>query len=318
MRWGAFATAFLVVVALAGPLGAQTTDRDRADALFRAGRTAAQAGDYATACAKFTESQRLDPSTGTLLNLGDCAEQQGQWVAARNYFEDAVAQLGAGDPRVKPAKERLAALDARLPRLAIALAPDAPPGTTVRRDGRVVPDAELDAPMPLDPGEHVITVVVPGRPEEQRHVVLREAQSERVVVGAKEAPSTTPSNAVTPLPQAAPAEERSSARTAGWIVGGVGVAGFVMAGVSGVVLINEKSTADNGCHNKMDCSPDALSAIASNKSWLVVNAVAWVIGVAGVASGAYLILSHREPRPTARVGVAVGPNGAVANATVEF
>src|SRR5688572_21714651 len=36
-----------------------------AEALFRQGRAAADEGDFQTACAKFAESQRLDPSAGT-------------------------------------------------------------------------------------------------------------------------------------------------------------------------------------------------------------------------------------------------------------
>ncbi|MFO0567610.1 MAG: hypothetical protein U0263_18270 [Polyangiaceae bacterium] len=56
---------------------AQGRDATAAEALFNAGRDAVKAGDYPTACAKFRESNRLDPAPGTVLNLADCEEHLG-------------------------------------------------------------------------------------------------------------------------------------------------------------------------------------------------------------------------------------------------
>ena len=57
----------------AGDARAQPADPSAAaESLFREGRREAVAGHHAEACDKFRASERLDPSTGTLLNLGDC------------------------------------------------------------------------------------------------------------------------------------------------------------------------------------------------------------------------------------------------------
>ena len=56
---------------------AQAHDRAAGEALFQEGRRLMKTHDFAPACSKFEESLRLDPATGTLLNLADCEEQLG-------------------------------------------------------------------------------------------------------------------------------------------------------------------------------------------------------------------------------------------------
>ncbi len=295
---------------------AEPTNREKADALFKDGRTASQAGDYATACAKFADSQALDPSIGTQLNLGDCSEHLGKFVVARAYFRDAIIKLDPSDARVMQARERLKVLEPRMPKLTVTLASSAPAGTVVKCDGRALAEAELGVPVPTDPGEHSCVAVAAGRAESPQTITLKEAgQGTLEVAPGDPLPGPGPGARPTPTILAG----GNSKRTIGLIVGGVGVAGLALAGVSGLVLLGEKSAVDSGCQGKTNCNADAQSAISANKTWLPVNTVAWIVGIAGVGVGAFLVLtSGKDGAPAARVGATLLPGGGGASAQVTF
>jgi hypothetical protein len=312
---------FLVVAA---PAAAQSANpRAEAEALFREGRRAAGAGDFAAACARFAESQRLDPSTGTLLNLGDCEEHRGHLSAARNYFQTALTQLGASDPRSPRARERLTAIEARMPRLAIVLPPSAPTGTAVVRDGVPVPSATLGDETPVDPGEHVIVTSAPGHLDRSQTVVLLEGQGRRVVAETGAATEREPADAEPrPLAPEAPspiaAHGASGRRTGGWIAGGAGLAGLALAAVSGAVLLDEKGTVSRHCPRPDACDGEGAAAASANKVWLPVNAAAWIVGAAGVGAGAFLILTSGPDAPRTAIAVAPCEGGARLEARTAF
>ena len=312
----------LAVAVSSSPARADEASRARADALFREGRAAAQAGDHATACAKFAESQRVEASTGTVFNLGDCSEHLGKWVAARAYFRDAIVQLDPGDRRAAPAKERLRALEGRMPRLTVSIDGGAG-GGTVRCDGAVLAQGEVGQPRLVDPGEHRCVFSTPGHADAARTVTVREGGAEQIAIGAG------------PLVEAAPRVDAPARRappppsgppTLGLVAGGIGLAGLAVATVSGLVLLNEKSRADAGCHDKIDCNDDARRAIDANKTWVTVNTAAWIVGAAGIGVGAYAFLTRPSAakasgsvparRPVAILAAAPLPGGAGASATV--
>jgi hypothetical protein len=304
---------------------AQAPDaRAQAEQLFREGRQAATAGDYVRACEKFAESQRLDPSTGTLLNLGNCEEHQGHLSSARNYYRTALARLDASDSRVAPASRRLALVEERMSRLTITVPTPVPLGITIRCDGTPVPAAEFGVPSPLDPGEHVVLVSAPGHKDRREVVLLAEKESREMVAAPGAPEDVAPGGPLPPvIPAASAPVERSlssfSVRTVGWIVGGVGIAGLGLAAASGIVLLDDKKTLNAECMGKVCSGSGWLDAVNSGKTWLPINTAAWVVGIAGLGVGAYLVLANSGgARPPATAGLAAVPGGFLACAHANF
>ena len=92
--------ALIVALASARTSLAQTSAADKAaaQALFDEGKRLMDAGQFAQACPKFADSEKLDPGVGTLLNLGVCYEKNGQTASAwATYKEAASAAANAGE-----------------------------------------------------------------------------------------------------------------------------------------------------------------------------------------------------------------------------
>lgn len=136
-----------------------------AEALFREGKALYAAKRYAEACPKLAESHRLDPGTGTLLLLASCHEAEGKTATAWSEFTEAAGrakQEGRAD-RETAARDRAAALLAKLARFTLRVAPPAAAGLEVKLDGAAMGAPTWGSALPIDPGEHEVTASAPGK-----------------------------------------------------------------------------------------------------------------------------------------------------------
>ncbi len=183
-------------------------DSAAAQALFDQAKQLLTDGHAAEACPKFEESQRLDPRSGTLINLASCYEQTGRLASAwTKYIEAATAAKAAGNSdRETGAREHAAALAPRLSKITITVAPalKSVAGIEITRDGVVVREPEWDLALPCDTGEHEITAIAPGHsPFKTKVTVAGEGQTttvsvpELTAVAARD-PSTTMTSASYP------------------------------------------------------------------------------------------------------------------------
>jgi hypothetical protein len=284
---------------------------DEAEALYRDGKKAAQAKDWPTACAKFKASVEREPAPGTWLNLGDCEEHRGRLREARASFESSVRMFKAGDERGNYARQRLAAIERKIPKLTAKLGAGSPADARIDLDG--APLSSKD-PVALEPGEHVLVVHASGRSDVESRITLAESENRTVVlnVGTRttvDAPAklTTP----TPTPPAPPPREGSGLRTTGWVVLGVGAAGVATGLFAGLMTMNAKSDADANCPEGVGCNEEGRTAQSSGKTWSAISTTAVIAGGAAAALGITFVILGSSSKTT----VGINPTGVTYNTT---
>jgi hypothetical protein len=161
------AAALILVASLAPRLAsAQPVPRDpvTAEALFVEGKRLMQAKDYAAACPKLAESQRLDPSGGTIFALALCYEGGGKTATAWATFNEALSEARRDQrpDREAGALEHVKALEQRLTRVKVDV-PHPVPGLEVTRNGAPVGQVLWGTAIPLDPGRYTFEAHAPGK-----------------------------------------------------------------------------------------------------------------------------------------------------------
>jgi hypothetical protein len=154
MRWALVVAAWLAATRVA----AASPASDRA---FREGKDLLKAGKLAEACEAFAESAKLEPRVGTLLNLADCRERQGQTATAWSLFREAKALAAQSkDKREREATARAAALEPKLAYLTLKIEHRVD-GLAIKRNGVAVDASLWDQPVPLDPGSYALEAAAP-------------------------------------------------------------------------------------------------------------------------------------------------------------
>lgn len=294
------------IIAAARPSGAQSADPATAQALFAKARAELERGNLEAACTLFDESYRLEHAVGTLLNSAHCNEQRGRLATALSLYRKALELLEAKDPRKDFARNRIQALDARIPRLTLMLRSDAPRGTKVARDGIALGPPSMGVALPVDPGKHVIRVEAPGHAARSYEVTLEEAGATSLEVAPGRAAESARA-----VDTGAAGDSGSARRSAGYVAGSVGVVGLAFGITTGLLREGKQSTIDAHCDASKRCDQEGLDAVDSARSLWTMSMIGWGVGLAGVSAGAYLLLSSDsdEPESTA-IAPAPFPHGA--------
>ena len=311
------------MVLFAMPARAQSA---AAQALFEEGRRLMNDGDYARACPKLKESYAIDPALGALLNLATCYERAGKTASAWAAFKDAVGLATTADDsaRADLARRHIEALEPRLTRLQITLAPDAEvAGLRVTHDGTELSLASVGTPLPVDPGRSEIVAEAPGRRRWSTTVEATEdAKTYEIVIPmlAERGPPSSPSPPVAPFAEPdraapAPAASRSGGVTglelAGWVVGGVGVASGIVGGVFGGLAIAKGQDIADRCTLGPDAnqcpSTDLTDDNDTARTQATVSTVMLIGGGALVAGGLLMVLLAPDAGEEPASGVRIRP-----------
>ncbi len=277
-----------------------------AQTLFDQAMDLRKKGSHEEACAKLTESQRLDPAPGTKFYLAECLEQIGKLASAWTLYTEVADEMATTNQKKREAfaRERSAALAPRLSRVAIVV-PDAvrTPDLLVRRGSVLVGEAQWGVAVPVDPGTLTIEATAPDRAPFSKTVDVREPGQTLTVVlppwrpptpGPTATPTTTatatPTGPTSVTPTASPSFP--PLRTAGLVLGGLGVAGLAVGAALGGLALAKKDESNAGpCDAARDvCSPEGLALRSDAITVATGSTVAFVVSGVVLAAGATLVV----------------------------
>ena len=330
--------ALFCLVALAPSAYAQSP---AAESLFREGRALIKQGKLQDGCDKLEASELIEPSVGTLLNIGDCRERLGKLATAWAAFRkaEAMAKQSGKDPkREQEARKRAQRLEPQLPTLTIAVAKPMP-GLVIKRNGEKIDTAVLGTDVPVDPGNYRITAEAPGYKPWSLDIslVIRGKRQITIPTLDREAPppvAVAPSNRtidIAPAPRAEPpvqvvyrpvpvrhtGSSWTTSREAAIGVGAVGALAFGVGAYYGLHANDLESRANKVCPGTTCGDPVGLSLNHDAQDSATRANVAFVLGGAAVATATVLWIvgapdARHEIRP------AIGPDGVGATFSGRF
>lgn len=322
----AAASTVAVVLACGGPAHADA----QAEEYFQQGKAAMARHEYAKACSLFEASKSLEDTLGTLLNLADCHQQAGKIATAWSEFTEAEQRARSLKPpreeRAVFAHDRAEALKKMLPRIKLNVpAAVRVEGFAITIDGKPVPAEAWDVGVPVDPGKRKISATAPGKVPWSTEMSVDPVEGESLlfpvdVAALKDAPKVvaqpkTGSTDATEIEAVATARAR---RTAGYVLGGIGVAGLAVGGIMGGLGFAAIDDERNAC-KRSACYIDATGTksrgyqtaeSAKNNATTDINvaSIAGGVGLAALGVGIYLIVtSSPKVAPKTAIAPAIGP-----------
>jgi hypothetical protein len=299
--------ALLALASSASANPPSAADKAASDSLFKEAKSLMAEGHVNDACPKLEESQRLDPTPGTLLNLGDCYERSTptRTASAWGAFRQAEAmsrQRGDADRQAEAAR-RAEPIEPVLSKVILSVAPGGKlPELEVKWDGSAIGVGRIGSAFPVDSGEHTIEAAAPDHKSWTGKVVVKvnggttKVEIPALALGA--------SNAV-PGTMGPDVPFWSTQRTVGAGAGVVGLAGLVVGSIFGVKAIGKKSDADAACSpaDPTRCSAPGAALRLEEKSAGTISTISFIAG--GVVFAGGVVLFATAPRSHAKAGEGV-------------
>jgi len=99
------------------------------------------------------------------------------------------------------------------------------------------------------------------------------------------------------------AEGGPAKRILGWTGVGVGSAGLVLSGVTGIVALKKHATLESQCHP--GCPVSATDDLSTFRTARTISYASFIVGAASLGVGGYLLLSGSNNTPS--IGATIGP-----------
>jgi hypothetical protein len=304
-----------VAAFLVGPLGGSAALAQGKDGLgrarerFREGLALEAGGNYARALQVFKEVAEIKSTPAVRFHIAQCEEKTGDYIQALGSYRLALLEAQSKKVKdvVKEATAAIAALEPKIPALTIRRGEGATVAT-VTLDERALGATEIGTSMPVNPGPHVIEASASGKQPFKSELNLADGEKETIEVilrPEESAPRSTTSEESTTPP---PSTSSSPLRTAGFVVGALGIVG-VGVGATFVGLrqstLSELETKCGADHKT--CPPDAQTLIDRGELESTVATATLIGGGATLALGIVLVLVAPNSAPSAASSIGIAP-----------
>lgn len=266
-----------------------------AQKLYDDGVALMDAKNFAEACPKLEQVTKLVPNgIGGHEALGDCYVGQKRFASAWGQYVqlEALAKAAGRGQTVMRAHIEAQKLKPKLAMVKITV-PDAlrqVAGLSVTLNGLAHEQRSLGTPIPLDAGKHEIEATAPGYITEKRTVTLAEGKTATVELSMVR-------------------ETWSGRRAGAYVAGGMGIAGLLLGGVTGGVVIAKLGVVENNCgagggfpNDPLGCNKTGFYAVSEAKKLGLMSTISFGVGAAGVATAAILLLTERKRTSAASRG----------------
>ena len=267
--------------------------------LFEEALALEDAGRWEDALERVKKVASVKTTAAVRFHLALCNEKLGHLVAAFNEFgraeADAAAEASPDSQRIEANSQKHASeLKERIPTVIL----HTPPGVAdlrVRIDGAPVGSALFGAPIPLDPGAHVVDADAAGYAPFSERLELEERARERTV-----------DLRLVQRREDVPAPARASSSPWPWITLGVGATSLAAAGVMYGLRASAISDLDAACApGRTQCPDDKSDLHQRGKTYNLMGNVLLGVGVVAVGTSvALFVLAPSKERSGATSGVA--------------
>jgi tetratricopeptide (TPR) repeat protein len=266
---------------------------------FEAGAAAEERGQWAEACRYYRAALDKLRVVGPLTGSARCDAREGRYLAAIAKVDAALATLPPDHPKRASYEADRAAWKAKLARLVVTLRPGAT-SSSVTLDGRsITPKRD---PHELDPGKHVVRA-------DGIDKALDLAEGSDTTVEVPFTAAAPPSIGTSP-PTVAPEPDGTSPwLTAAIVSFSIGGAAIVATTVTGVMVLDRDSTAEELCTPTPKAGCD--QAIDDGKALLAPNLAMWIVSGVAVAAGVTFVIVDATTGPAsstaAKAELRIGP-----------
>ena len=272
-------------------------------------------GDFVPALESFMALRTRTQSPNVHLYIGHCYLQLGRPTEAYRAFTLAIEQTNRladakYDATRIAAQEQLSLLNLRLSRLTISLV-KASQEVVVKLDGRPLEPGQLDLPLTIEPGVHVVEAEATGKESVVKSIALEKGSNKTVALLLRNQPAQPEPSASTNEASSSWNSESSVYTNLGWTAAGVGFAGWGLFTVAG---LRAKSVYEN---LRAECASPCSDAThrddaSSGRTWQTAANIGLAVGILGTVSAVTLfgVGATRGGTQRSMAGLHLGPHSA--------